>query len=69
MKKYITRDKLADFVDKMWAAGVRVDIEPQNGQVVVHLSTGKYEWVPVYEKTSYDALIASLLQDDHVDEQ
>ena len=69
MKKYITRDKLADFIDKMWAAGVKVDTEPHNGQVVVHLPNGKYEWVPVYEKTSYDALISSLLQDDHVDEQ
>ena len=69
MKKYITRDKLADFVDKMWAAGIMVDTEPQKGQVVVHLPNGKYEWVPVYEKTSYDALIASLLENDNVEEQ
>ena len=69
MKKYITRDKLADFVSRMWDAGIRVDAEPEKKQVVVHLKDGGYEWIPIYEKTTYDELISSLLPSDNVDEQ
>lgn len=67
--KYITRDKLADILEKMWSAGIRVDFEPQRKQITIHKPDGNYEWIPVYDKTSYDELIASLLPSDNVDEQ
>lgn len=70
MKKYITRDKLADFISRMWDAGINVDIEPANKQIVIKKTDGRYEWIPVYDKTSYEELIDSLISlANDVDEQ
>jgi hypothetical protein len=61
MEKYITKDKIADFVMKLWEEGIRVDLEPDKKQLCIHLKKGGYKWLPVYEKASYDELIESFI--------
>ena len=54
-KYYLTADKVGDFIARMWQAGVNVDIEPRNHQITIK-KDGKYEWIHVFEKGSYDDL-------------
>lgn len=61
MEKYITKDKVADFVMKLWEEGITVELEPNKKQLCIHLKNGRYKWLPVYEKASYDELVASFL--------
>lgn len=62
MEKYITKDKIADFVMEMWDAGIRVDIEPEKNQLCVHSKSGyNYVWLPVYESASYEELVDSFI--------
>lgn len=63
MEKYITKDKVADFVMKLWDKGIAVNLEPERKQLVIHKKDGGYEWVPVYEKASYDELVASFIEE------
>ena len=58
MTKYITRDKLADFVEKMWDAGIRVDLKPDQSSISLwSTDLDKIEHVDVVDKRSYDNLI------------
>lgn len=60
-KYYITADKIGEFVARMYAAGIRVDAEAQSSQLVVHLPNGGYEWIHVFDKSSFDELCATFL--------
>ena len=60
MSNYITRDKLTDFVEKMWDAGKRVDLMPQDNTIVVRDEHYNSEYISVFSKQSYDSLIKSL---------
>lgn len=67
MTKYITRDKLADFVEKMWDAGIKVDLKPKYSTMTLWSEDlGKVEYVDVIDKSTYDSLVnevkRSLLQ-------
>ena len=58
MTKYITRDKLADFVEKMWDAGIRTELKPQGSTMSLWSDDLKtVEYVDVVDKRSYDNLI------------
>lgn len=58
MTKYITRDKLADFVEKMWDAGIRADIRPKDSTIALWSEDlDKYEYVDVVDKRSYENLV------------
>jgi hypothetical protein len=58
MVKYITRDKLADFVEKMWDAGIRVDLKPSISSMTLWSENiEKMEHVDVVDKRSYEGLI------------
>lgn len=68
--KYITRDKLTDFVDKMWDAGKRVDLYPNKGYIAVSDASYNTEYINVFDKRTYDSLIAELTKKvESVDEQ
>ena len=60
-KYYITSDKVGEFVARMYAAGIRVDVEPESNQLAVYLPNGGYEWVHVFDKGSFDELCAAFL--------
>lgn len=64
MEKYITKDKLADFVMKMWENGIRVDLQPEKNELVITKRNGSYVWLPVYEKATYDELVASFIDEE-----
>ena len=62
MSKYITRDKLTDFVEKMWDAGMRIELTPERNVIAVIDSKYNTEYVEVFSKQSYDGLIESLIE-------
>lgn len=58
MTKYITRDMLADFVEKMWDAGIKVDLKPSISSMALWSEDlEKVEHVDVVDKRSYEGLI------------
>lgn len=58
MTKYITRDLLADFVEKMWDAGIKVDLKPSVSSMTLWSEDlEKMEHVDVVDKRSYAGLI------------
>ena len=58
MTKYITRDKLADFVEKMWDAGIKVDLKPSISSMTLWSEDlEKMEHVDVVGRMSYENLI------------
>ena len=58
MTKYITRDKLADFVEKMWDAGIRFETKPENSTITLwSRDLNKIEYVDVVDKKTYESLI------------
>lgn len=58
MIKYITKDKLADFVEKMWDAGIRCDLKPDQFSIALwSKDLDKTEYVDVADKRSYENLI------------
>ena len=58
MTKYITRDMLADFVEKMWDAGIKVDLKPSVSSMTLWSEDlEKMEHVDVVDKRSYESLI------------
>lgn len=58
MTKYITRDKLADFVEKMWDAGIKVDLKPKESMMTLWSEDlDKVEYVDVVDKRTYDSLV------------
>lgn len=61
MRKYITRDKLADFVEKMWDARIRTELNPKDSIMSLWSNDlDKVEYVDVVDKQSYDNLINEL---------
>ena len=58
MTKYITRDKLADFVEKMWDAGIRTELNPRGSTMSLWSDDLKtVEYVEVVDKRTYENLI------------
>lgn len=58
MEKYVTRDKLTDFVEKMWDAGIRVDLKPKDSSMALWSEDlDKCEYVDVVDKRTYDGLV------------
>ena len=64
MDKLITKDMVADFVMKLWDKGITVHLEPERNQLVICKKNGGYEWLPVYEKATYDELVASFIDEE-----
>lgn len=58
MQKYITKDKLADFVEKMWDAGIKCDLKPYQSSITLwSKDLDKVEYVDVVDKRTYDNLV------------
>lgn len=61
MQNFISRDQLADFLERMWDAGVRCDLKP--GQSSISLwseDLSKVEYVGVVNQRSYDEMVRSI---------
>lgn len=55
-KYYVTEDRIADFVSRMWAEGIKVSVDPKSSDIVVHKNDGGFEYVRVFKKNSFNEL-------------
>lgn len=62
MRKYITRDKLADFLEKMWDAGLRVDLNPEKRYLSIYDANFHAEYVDVVDAMRYEETVAECLE-------
>ena len=63
MEKYITREKLADFVMRMWDANIRVDMTPSSGNITLWSDTlGKHTYVKV-GYANYEDVVADIFNE------
>lgn len=60
-KYYITSDKIGEFIQRMYEAGIRVDSEPEGNRLCLHKPEGGYEWIKVFKKGSFDELCCAFL--------
>ncbi len=61
MQNFISRDQLADFIEKMWDAGIKCDLKP--GQSTITLWSedfDKVEYVEVRSQRSYSELVRGI---------
>lgn len=65
---YITEDKIADFVARMWNAGICVETDPKCGELTVKTNKG-YSYIKVFSKGSFDELCQAFLPKEDIDEQ
>lgn len=61
MKQYILRERLADFLEKAWDAGVRVELNPKNGYVIVYSPSYHSEYLDVLDGNSYDDMVSNVI--------
>ena len=61
VKKYITRDKLGDFLEKMWESGIKCDLDPHGSTIKLwSKDLDKVEYVDVVDKRTYDSLVSDI---------
>lgn len=58
---YLTADKVGDFIARMWQAGIEASIEPKSNQITIKGADGKYQWIHVFDKGSYDDLCSAFI--------
>lgn len=63
-KYYITEDKIAEFVARMWKEGIKVSVEPDSDQLVIHKKEGGYEWIRVFRKQSFEDLVNEFISNE-----
>lgn len=62
MEKYITRDKLTDFVEQMWDLGIKCELRPDEQECVLWSDGfGTMEHIAVVDKRSYNGLIEEIM--------
>ena len=63
MKKYITKDQLADFVIRMWDANIRVDLRPSSNSITLWTDTlGKHTFVTV-GNANYEEIVTDVINE------
>jgi hypothetical protein len=60
-KYYVTEDRIADFVSRMWAEGIKVSVDPKSSDIVVHKKDGGFEYVCVIKKNSFNELCDAIV--------
>lgn len=58
-RKYITSDKVGEFVQAMFEAGLYASVDGKT--VSVRLSDGSYQFVDIFKKTSYAELVSDII--------
>lgn len=60
MKKYITSDKVGEFVQALHTNGFKyVSVEPE--RVAVRHDDGSYTFIEIFQKSSFDDLVQSVI--------
>ena len=66
-KYYITSDKVGEFIQRMYEAGIRVDSEPERNRLSLHKPEGGYEFIKVFAKSSFEELCCVFLpKESHI---
>ena len=70
MQNFITRDQLTDFVERMWDAGIKCDLKPEQSSITLWSKDfEKVKYVDVINERSYGELVrevqCSLLPKDN----
>lgn len=61
MQNFISRDQLADFVERMWDAGIKCDLKPSTSSITLWSEDfEKREYVDVVSETSYSELVRGI---------
>lgn len=60
-RRCISKEDLIDLVTAMWDLGIRIDLDPELGQVTIHKRGGGYEWINVLDKDSVSNIVATYL--------
>ena len=60
-KYYVTEDRLADFIARMWAEGIKVSADPNSSDLTIYLKGGGYEYVRVFKKNSFNELCDAIV--------
>ena len=61
MENFITKDKLADFITKMWDAGIKCDLNPGQSRISLFSKDfDKVEHVTVVNERAYGELVRSI---------
>lgn len=60
-KYYITSDKVGEFIQRIYDAGIRVDGEPEGNRLCLYKPEGGYEWIKVFKKSSFEELCATFI--------
>ena len=55
-KHYITSDKVGEFIQRMYEKGIRAEAQPEKSEICVTLGAGRYEWIKIFSKTSFEEL-------------
>jgi hypothetical protein len=68
MKRYITSDKVGEFVQSLFAAGLKVQVDGDS--IAVHHSDHSFTFVEIYEKGTLEKLITDIIENErYVQEQ
>jgi hypothetical protein len=60
MEKYITSDKVGEFVQTLYANGFKyVAVEPE--QISVRHDDGSYTFIQIFQKNSFENLVKSVI--------
>ena len=60
MKKYITSDKVGEFVQALHTNGFKyVSVEPE--QIAVRHDDGSYTFIQIFQKNSFENLVKSVI--------
>lgn len=61
MQNFISRDQLADFIEKMWDAGIKCDLKPEQASITLWSKDfDKVEYVEVRSQRSYSELVRGI---------
>ena len=64
MRKYITSDKVGEFVQSLFNAGLSVSV--CSDHVSVQFADKSCQYVDVYEKGSYDSLVGHFISENEL---
>ena len=70
MKKFITRDRLAEFVEQMWDAGLRVDTRPTENLITVWSDDlSRHTNIDVASSQHFDEVVGQVIEAVKVEEK
>lgn len=64
MEKYITSDKIGQFVQALYESGKFSYIQIDSNQISVKKESGEYIFIKIFDKTSWDDLVKEVIREE-----